>query len=194
MRAFLAVDVSPGARAAIAALHGYQPPSLRWVRPENLHLTLRFLGDVEPVVVTALRATLSPAVRDCWPFTYRLRSGGCFPSAKRPRVVWIGVDPVPEEMLHLHRVVETVVGEHGLSSERRVFHPHLTIARVKTPDRGVAAFVAELEGRDFGETEVGELALFESRLSPRGATYRAVERFELGRTGRTGRTVEKQLV
>ncbi len=186
MRVFLAVELSSTVRDRIAALQDEWKPriqSARWVRPENLHLTLRFLGEVEPSVVAALAETLPQSVRGCQPFSFSLRGGGCFPNAKRPRVVWVGVDPVPDELYRLQRAAEDTVHQQGFGPEGRGFEPHLTIARFKTqktPEKSVAPVMKALEGRDFGETRVSEFVLFESRLSPRGASYHAVERFRLG--------------
>ena len=197
MRVFLAVELSSPARDRIAALQYEWKPriqSARWVRPENLHLTLRFLGEVTPSVVSALAETLPQSVRGCRPLRFSLRGGGCFPNVKRPRVVWLGVDPVPDELHRVHGAVDEAVRRHGFPPEARGFEPHLTIARVKTlPSETSAETSAEtsepplmsaLEERDFGETRVSEIVLFESRLSPRGASYHAVERVRLGGTGR----------
>ena len=189
MRVFLAGELSSTVRDRIAALQDEWKPriqSARWVRGENLHLTLRFLGEVEPSVVAALVATLPQSVRGCQPFSFSLRGGGCFPNAKRPRVVWVGVDPVPDELHRLQRAADKAVQPHGFGPEGRGFEPHLTIARFKPSkpskplEKSVAPLMKALEGRDFGETRVSEVVLFESRLSPRGASYHAVERFRLG--------------
>jgi len=185
MRVFLAVELSSTVRDRIAVLHDEWKAriwSARWVRPENLHLTLRFLGEVEPSVVAALVETLPESVRDCRPFSLSLRGGGCFPNAKRPRVVWVGVDPVPDELGRLRRAVDKAVRRHGFGPEGRGFDPHLTIARFetsKTPEKSVPLLMMALEERDFGEFPVSEIVLLESRLSPRGASYHAVERISL---------------
>lgn len=196
MRVFLAVELSSDVRTSIAALQEALKSSIRpgvairWVRPENLHLTLRFLGEVEPSVVTALVETLPDRVRACQPFSFSLRGGGCFPNAKRPRVAWVGVDPVPDELGRVQRAADDAVRHHGFPPEGRGFEPHLTIARFKTsktPEKSVSPLVTALEDRDFGETRVSEIVLFESRLSPRGASYHAVERFRLSGLGGTAR-------
>ena len=161
--------------------------SARWVRPENLHLTLRFLGEVTPSVVSALVETLPQSVRGCRPFSFSLRGGGCFPKVKRPRVVWVGVDPVPDELGRVQRAVDRAVHHLGFPPEGRGFEPHLTIARFKKskmPEKTVLPLLAALEERDFGETRVPEIVLFESRLSPAEARYHAVARVQLGGTAR----------
>lgn len=197
VRAFLAVDVASTARAALTALQNELQPSggsWRWVPPENLHLTVRFVGAVEPAALDALSATLRRAVDGCRPFRYRLSGGGAFPSSRRARVVWVGVSPVPDELTHLHGVVEHAVREHGFAAEARGFNPHLTVARVKVPDESVALLIKTLRGSELGETAVSELVLFESELSSGGARYRAVHRFRLNGPSDSGGPVEKQLV
>lgn len=187
MRTFVAVELSARARDAVAAIQRQWKtsiPSARWVRPENLHLTLRFLGDVDAETAGALAETLRRVAHQAAPFTYCLRGGGCFPSSKRARVLWVGVEPVPDALRRLHAAVEGAVRGLGFEPERRGFQPHLTIARLKSPDRGVGDVVAALAGVEYGDTEVSELVLFESRLSPRGAAYHALERFPLGGTQR----------
>jgi 2'-5' RNA ligase len=186
MRVFLAVELSSTVRDRIAALRYEWKPriqSARWVRPENLHLTLRFLGEVTPSVVSALAETLPQSVRGCQPFRFSLRGGGCFPNVKRPRVVWLGVDPVPDELRRVHGAVDEAVRRHGFPPEARGFEPHLTIARFKTSkmaEKTVLPLLATLAECDFGETRVSEIVLFESRLSPAEARYHAVARVQLG--------------
>jgi 2'-5' RNA ligase len=194
MRVFLAVELSSTVRERIAALQYEWKPriqSARWVRPENLHLTLRFLGEVTPSAVSALIETLPPSVRGCRPFGFSLRGGGCFPNVKRPRVAWVGVDPVPEELGRVKRAVDEVVRELGFPPDGRGFEPHLTIARFKTSpnaEKSARPLVAALAELDFGETRVSEIVLFESRLSAAGASYHDVVR------ARLGGTVREQLV
>lgn len=183
MRAFIAVELSPAARESIAKVQAEWKASLpaaRWVPPENLHLTLRFLGDIEPDVASALAETLRPAVLDVEPFTYSVRGGGCFPNVKRARIAWVGIQPVPDGLVHLHRIVDEAVERHGFERETRRFRPHLTIARLKRPVRQVRDIMAALDAKDFGNTDVSELVLFESTLSSEGAKHHAVERFQLG--------------
>ncbi|GMR23628.1 MAG: RNA 2',3'-cyclic phosphodiesterase [Acidobacteriota bacterium] len=203
MRVFLAIELSSIVRERIAALQDELkariPPGagVRWVRPENLHLTLRFLGDVTPSVVSALVETLPEGVRGCQPFSFSLRGGGCFPNAKRPRVAWVGVDPVPDDLCRVQRAADEAVRHHGFPPEGRGFEPHLTIARFKTSktlEKSVPPLMTALEEHDFGETRVSEIVLFESRLSDTGANYHVVERVRLnGLDGLSG-TGREQLV
>ena len=190
MRVFLAVELSSTVRDRIAALQYEWKPriqSARWVRSENLHLTLRFLGEVTPSVVSALAETLPQSVRGCRPLRFSLRGGGCFPNVKRPRVVWVGVDPVPDELRRVHGAVDEAVRRHGFPPEARGFEPHLTIARFKTSktaEKSVLPLLAALAECDFGETGVSEIVLFESRPSSAEARYHAVARVQLGGTAR----------
>lgn len=197
MRLFLAIELSPGVRESIAAFQEELRPEtrwVRWVRPENLHLTIRFLGEVAPARVPALAQLVREKIVGVGPFEIAFRAVGCFPNPKKARVVWVGVDPVPAELTSLQATSETAVRQAGFDPEPRPFKPHLTIARVKQPDPVLVRKVSGLSCRSFGRVRVTELVLLESRLSPKGASYHALERLPLGGIGGTGGTGQEQLV
>lgn len=182
MRLFLAIELSDEVREAIAAFQKElesQLGSARWVPPENLHLTIRFIGEEGPEVVEGLSRILPSQLEGIPPFTVSFRGFGCFPNPKRARILWVGVDPVPENLRRLERVGEAAVQELGVEPERRPFRPHLTIARLKRRGRdpAVEKVVPATSDRVFGELSVTELVLFESHLSADGAIHRPLERF-----------------
>ena len=152
---------------------------LRWEQRDRYHLTLQFLGPVRRLapVVDGLAAAL--AERAAFPF--RLGGAGAFPKPGRARVVWIGASTGGPELVELAGAVAVGLAPLGYEPDRKEFHPHLTVARLKVPDDVgdvLAAIGPELVGEAF---TVDELVLYQSRLSPKGPTYTVLERFPLRR-------------
>lgn len=153
---------------------------LRWVRPEGIHLTLKFLGDVEAALVDDVTAALSACIQ---PFALRLnvsRLGGF--GGRRLRVVWMGLDGQTQGLSDLAKTVERALEPLGFPAERRPFAPHLTLARVR--DRATAAQREQLSGLlgsyqlpPLPKFSLSQAALIQSTLGPGGATYRTISRF-----------------
>jgi RNA 2',3'-cyclic 3'-phosphodiesterase len=188
MRLFVALDLPDDVCEALRELMAKLKPlsrSARWARPEGMHVTLKFIGhviadgDVEKL--GAVRATLA-AVRSNELVEIRYRGVGFFPDARRPRVVWCGV----EASANLGQVaadIERGLEPLGIPPEKRAFVPHLTLARFKTPDGvdALARSAAEWASRDFGSAHATEFHLFESLLKPGGAEYRKIESYSFVR-------------
>jgi 2'-5' RNA ligase len=180
MRAFIAIDLPEPVHAALAeAQQGFRSAcrDARWTRPEGIHLTLKFLGEISDAqtkqVVEAL-AQIGPFE----PFPVEVNGFGFFPQAHRPRVFWAGVTAPPalaELALHVESHMEKV----GFAREERTFSPHLTLARfqVPRPQPALETAAAGWAGASLGKFEASEFFLFESKLSPQGAQYRKVMRF-----------------
>ena len=161
---------------AVAAGRGVAP-DLRWAPEDQWHLTLQFLGPVARLapVVEALRTAAGE--REAFPF--RLGGAGAFPSPKRARVVWIGAAVGREAVVGLAGAVTAALGPLGHEVEARPFRPHLTLARLKVPGN-VGPVLSAVGPEPVGEAfTVGEVVLFESRLSPKGPAYTVLERFPL---------------
>ncbi len=167
MRLFLAVElpehVLQALEDAIVALQG-EHPALSWARADKRHLTLKFLGDVEPNRASSVTAAMDRAAVRHRPFEMEVGGLGAFPSFKRARVLWIGV--TQESRLELlHHDVEVSCGEEGFEIEGRAFRPHITLARVRSrleldAARGLARAAKRI---DFSATvPVEEITLFES--------------------------------
>src|SRR5688572_3409124 len=128
MRAFLAVEMAAGTRERYAAaLAGWEErySKLRWVSPEKLHLTLRFLGATRDDVVETLRRRVEKAVGGRPPFALRIGPAGCFGSPKRPRVLWYGLDEGGESLAEIARELETIARALRFEPEKRPWRPHL---------------------------------------------------------------------
>lgn len=177
VRSFVAVPL-PGALqgtifAAVEELAGALPQSgIKWSRKrENLHITVKFLGQVEEAKLTALADDLAQAVAPLPRFRLEMRRMGAFPSARKANVVWVGIDDVARGLGAVAEVVEGVGERFGFAREQRTFTGHVTVGRSK--GRGVDARAAldAFAGRDFGGTIVEAVHLYESRLGGEGSTY-----------------------
>lgn len=188
MRAFVAVDVGAEARRAMrdaqhqleAALpHG----AVRWTKPDQLHLTLWFLGETPEEQLPALGHALTSALAGAMRFRLRLAELGAFPTPRSPRVLWVGLAGDLPQLLDVQRRVAQTAGPFGDHQEPRSFHPHLTLGRVSRPDAAVGrAFADWLAGGPPITScpwEVEAVRLIQSVLRPTGAEYTELARFEL---------------
>lgn len=180
-RAFVAVPVPalPAIGDALDEL-GSLRADLRTVEAENLHFTLSFLGTVADEARAAISEAIGEAAKGVAAFDLRLRAIGAFPSARRPRVVWAGVeDPKPISALAVR--VREALGRRSLPPDDKDFRAHLTLARVRS-ERGAEEIVSFLRrhGHDeLGAIRVHEVVLYRSTLGPKGPTYEALERAAL---------------
>jgi 2'-5' RNA ligase len=177
LRAFVAVEIEAEMRGRIVAVMRDLKGRLadaRWAPEAQLHLTLRFLGDVSRQTVEALKPPLLRAACECPALEVTVQGLGTFPDRGSPRVLWLGMQ-VPEALLHLQATVEAVVAALGLPREQRPFRPHLTLARWRGPARR-----PELPEVGLGPTRLSRLILFRSELEPRGAVHTPLATFELG--------------
>jgi 2'-5' RNA ligase len=176
-RAFIALEIEPRVRQAIGDLQAQLHPRLagiRFVRPDGIHLTLRFLGETSPAQIERLRAALAEAAAACPPAEARVAGLGVFPERGGPRVLWLGLE-VPDAVLDLQKACERAARAAGFEPEGRPFRAHLTLGRWR--DR---AGRPELPPADLGVTPLGPLVLFKSDLRPDGAVYTPIQRFALG--------------
>ncbi len=180
IRAFIAVELPPAVGDAVERtmrdLRATASDGVRWVRPEGIHLTLKFLGDVDVDSVPAISGALDRSAAPSQPFSLMLESVGAFPNARRPRVVWVGLGGELEPLLELHRSVERELEALGFAMERRSFTPHLTLGRVRdgaTPQqlRALSEAVAGASVERDVHVPVRDLALMKSDLRPTGAVY-----------------------
>ena len=180
MRAFIAIDLPETLRSSLGQCQAFFRPSApgaRWVRPEGIHLTLKFLGEVEPVTLEKIKESLKTAGR-FEPFRVEIIGFGFFPDARRPKVFWAGVEAGPG-LAELAGHVEGAMASLGFPPEERPFRPHLTLARFREP-RPQPALAKVLEQQTeltLGAFDACEFFLFESRLSPGGAEYVKIARF-----------------
>jgi 2'-5' RNA ligase len=180
MRAFIAIDLPEPLRAALAeAQQGFRSAcrDARWMRPEGIHLTLKFLGEISDAQAKQVAETLAQ-IGPFEPFSLEVQGFGFFPQAHRPHVFWAGVVG-PPALAELAARVEGHMEKIGFAREERVFAPHLTLARfrVPRPQPALEAAVAARATSSFGKFEASEFFLIESKLLPQGAQHQKVMHF-----------------
>jgi RNA 2',3'-cyclic 3'-phosphodiesterase len=150
-----------------------------WVRSEQLHVTVRFIGQVDPVLGEKIRSTLAPSLATP-PFALTIERTGTFPPKRPPRVIWAGVTAGIDSLRSVEQEVRARLDRLVRSTEERDYNPHLTLGRVKNPAGLRPAVLLEgLESTVFGVVRVAAVTLFESRLSSSGPTYIPLGRAEL---------------
>ncbi|GFO62323.1 RNA 2',3'-cyclic phosphodiesterase [Geomonas paludis] len=168
-RLFIAIELPDDIKATLSSL-GAEVPGPRWVPPDQIHLTLRFLGDVLPQTGAVLKQKLSAVSFTSFPLT--LRGVGHFPPHGHPRVLWVGLDE-SRPLLTLQQQIESAVTGAGIPPEQRGFSPHITLARIKeNASAEVARFEATHRTLSFPPFNVEEFILFSSVLTPKGAIHR----------------------
>lgn len=182
IRSFVAILLNDEVRAALAReIDRLRPlaPRVGWVAPPNLHLTLKFLGEILPDELERVQEGLVEAVAGTSPFSLLFHGLGAFPGLARPRVLWVGVTDGSQAAQALQSRVEAALARRGFAGETRPYAPHLTIGRVREP-RGLAR-LQEAMARDarmeFGRLEARALSLMRSDLSPGGARYSELAAF-----------------
>ncbi len=177
MRTFIAIDLPEEIRGELARWQRTLAPicpDARWARPEGIHLTLKFLGEISADQVSQVTNSLK-GFGPIEAFKVEVRGFGFFPDAKRPRVLWAGVT-APDALAALATRVEEAMEKLGFAREQRDFNPHLTLARFKEP-RPRPKLVEEVEKHreaSLGSFEVREFFLFESVLKKPSAEYRRI--------------------
>ncbi len=184
MRAFVAIEVPEEARATVEALIErlrVVGRGVTWVRMDHMHLTLRFLGEIDHAACAQFAADLAARLQGRGAIELRVTGVGAFPSLRRPSVLWVGAKEETGLLDVIQREAELAAQAAGIAPESKRFHPHLTLGRVKDPEAGRRAG-ALLEAEppfDAGAFCVEQVVLFESTLTPRGPIYRRVQEFSL---------------
>ncbi len=174
IRSFIAVDLEA---SVLLALRNVQDQlrraggDVRWVRPEGLHVTLKFLGPVQAQRIEEIHAAVAAAVRDQPPLTLQVCGLGAFPNLRRPRVLWAGLEG--DDLGALARRVDDALVRLGFAAEPRAFSPHVTLARVNTlKGWGTLEKQIETHGADhFGVSTVAAVHIYRSVLQPGGSVY-----------------------
>ncbi len=192
MRLFVAIDLDPAIRERLALfLEGVRQfaPEVRWARPEAMHVTLKFIGEMDAARLEDVRSALTQVQGEATEI--RFRGAGFFPTAKSARVFWVGVE-ADARLALLARAVEDALEPLGVEREQRAFSPHLTLARTGSgrPSRGgedranpnfrrLQEKLAAMPEPDFGAMTPREFYLYQSKTSPSGAVYTKLAGFAL---------------
>lgn len=175
MRAFIAIDLAQAVRQRIADLsEKIDDPACNKVEPENFHMTLKFLGDVEPARIEKLKGELTAVKYE--PFDVEVKGAGVFPKLSYIKVIWVGANgdfqPLVDRIDSITQDIKT--RDHN-------FHPHITIARVKSkPKKELKQLIRDNENRKLGSQQVDKFVLKKSELKSDGPVYETLREFKLG--------------
>jgi len=187
-RAFIAIDTPPAFKIQIeeilTELNAIHLP-VRWEKPYKLHLTLKFLGDIDSGNLEKVKTALHEIASKYKPFWVRYSGFGFFPNPGNPRIIWVGCTPLSPDLEHLYGDIEDSCNKLGFEKEKREFHPHITIGRVKQRSGKGRGPVADLTNRVENitfhtiEDEAHSILLMKSDLRPGGSEYSILKQFSL---------------
>jgi 2'-5' RNA ligase len=180
MRTFIAIDFSPQIRQKIGEIIDYfktQTPdyALKWVEPQNLHMTIKFLGEVSEGHLQTIKELLSDTIKGRSAFEIEVTGMGMYPSAHKPRVIWLGVEG-SEPLKDIHKSLDQALQKTSIPPDKRGLSPHLTIARVRS---NVETLIVQDIGKTLSQFKIGSLGkctidkivLYKSTLTPGGPIY-----------------------
>lgn len=180
MRTFIAIPITEEVHKKLWDLENQLKPvagnSIRWVNPEIIHLTLKFLGEVKPQRIDLVSKAIHEISKEFACFSFEVKEMGVFPAWNRPRVFWAGLS-APRILFDLQKQVDKTTAELGIPSEGRPFNPHLTLGRVNEPlnPQLVAALkerMGSYQENSFGIVPVDQVVLYQSILQPGGPVYK----------------------
>ncbi|MBM3327524.1 MAG: RNA 2',3'-cyclic phosphodiesterase [Calditrichaeota bacterium] len=183
IRTFIAIETPQGVKDAIRSaqrdLQRIRGANVSWTRSEGIHLTLKFLGDVDSERMPAVVANIREVCAGRAPFSLHTTATGGFPRLARPKVLWLGVS-APQELMALQAAVDMALIDLGYEPEDKAFHPHLTVGRVKFIDRD-CSLPQKFGALEFPNVEwvVNEVRVMSSVLKPSGAEYAVIEAVKL---------------
>ncbi len=184
MRTFIAIEIPDEIKREMARAQEQLKRSgveAGWTRPEGIHLTLKFLGEVEESRIPGIMDVLTRAVRGSGTFRIEIAGAGAFPNQKNARVVWLGITGGRDKLATLQAAVEDAMAGMGMERDDREFAPHLTLGRIKyirSRDAWLAA-LNEMKDIRLPGFEVGHISLMKSELKPSGAVYTEIGKVEL---------------
>lgn len=185
IRSFLAIELPVAIQMQIGKIEEdlkSASADVRWVNPGNVHLTLKFFGNIEESLIDSIMAAVRGPLGTAEPFQLGLRGTGAFPTMRSPRVVWIGLEDGQGRLAPLQKEVDSCLAKIGFEPEGRAFRPHLTLGRVRS-NRAREALVKKIDGHRqeaLGEFLVEKVVLFRSDLRPTGSIYTPLREAKLG--------------
>ncbi len=182
IRSFLAIEIPATLHPAMEELQRKLRETgadVKWVTPQNMHLTLKFFGAISLEKIAQASDLILPIVAPWRPFLVNISGLGCFPSRSRPRVIWLGISHGTKEIALLQKEIEEKLLAGGFPAEERAFTPHLTMGRVRSGRnlKNLQPIILANQNLEVGEFGVQEIVLFKSDLKPTGAIYTRLRTF-----------------
>ena len=177
MRAFIAIELSEPIRNALSQIEShlkYSGADVKWVKEENIHLTLKFLGEAAEDKIEEIKSILDEIARGTKPFKITIKDIGAFPRIECPRVIWVGLDKGANEAQILAEVIDAALSKIGYQRETRPFASHLTIGRVRSPKNkdALKEKLATYHLSPMTHDLITSITLFQSALRPEGPIYK----------------------
>lgn len=187
IRTFIAVEFPQEIQDRLQQLQDDLRPSMpdvRWIKHGNIHLTLKFLGDVKVSRIDAVTEALRDVARQVSPFAMSLAGIGAFPNSRRPRIVWVGIEKGADRLIEIAKLIEASMKRLGFPREKRPFRPHLTVGRIRrlTDPAAMTEALERSEVGELGEFTVGKINLIKSQLDPAGSIYTTLAEAPSGET------------
>jgi 2'-5' RNA ligase len=189
IRSFIAIELPGELKLKLAQLEtrlrSARQPWVKWVRPESIHLTLKFLGNIEIESTTAITEAIEESVRGIPPFRLKVKELGVFPNPKRVQVAWVGISGELDKLTQLQKKLESNLSPMGFAPESRSFTPHLTLARLNNraspSERQSFGDLITSTSFEDGDIEVDAISLMKSQLTRTGAIYTRISSVRLER-------------
>jgi len=155
------------------------PADVKWVRPNSIHLTLKFLGNIEEEAVDDIARAIQIGSKGYQPWWMLVKNVGAFPSFRNPRVVWLGIEDASGQIVALQNRIENELLKLGFEKEKREFSPHLTLGRVRSSrgKKDLIHYLIDEREKNFGEIQVNRVVFFRSDLKHSGAIYTVLKEF-----------------
>ena len=183
IRAFIAVELPEGLKKELteleAQLKKYSPPVVRWVDPNSIHITLKFLGEISTDSIDELMMAIEEAVQGIQPFQLQIREVGAFPGLDRAQVLWVGVKGDVDKITQLQKRIEANTEQLGFPREARAFTPHLTVGRVRDEARPsdrqrLGKLLTDTTFSTLHNVDIDSVNLMKSQLTPAGAIHTCI--------------------
>jgi len=180
MRAFIAIEISDDIKDLLGQIEAhlkYSGADVKWVKPEVIHLTLKFLGEITDEKCADVKFALDTIAKSVKPFELNLKDIGAFPKIEHPRVIWVGLDKGAVETTALAGRIDDSLSKIGFAKEDRPFSPHLTIGRARSPlnrdklKEKISSASAKFQFTAVNSCKVASVILFQSTLTPKGPIY-----------------------
>lgn len=180
IRSFIAIELPQNVQSGLgqirSELERAEHPFIKWVNPESIHLTLKFLGNIPFNRVTEIAKAMDEATQGASPFHLEISGLGGFPNLKQPRVIWVGIKGEIDKLLSLQQNIDSALALLGFVREERYFMPHLTLARIKeraspAERKSLGELVVSTRFETSYPINVGAISLMRSQLTPEGAVY-----------------------
>ena len=188
VRSFIAIELPQEVKATLAAmeekLKARRHPFVKWVDPESIHLTLKFLGNVAPDTIPQIVEAMNRIAQPASPFSLQVGGAGAFPNWQRPQVIWVGIGGEIGRLAALQKELEAALSSLGFQPESRAFSPHLTLGRlrdrVSSEDRrGFGQWAQSVKLEISPSFEVDAIRLIQSQLTPNGPIYTEIDSAKL---------------